>query len=998
MKNKGFVIGLTIIITLLCVYYLSFTFVSQRVVEDANTYATSEDGTIDFAKKQRYLDSVWTNPVYNLLGLSYTYKEVKDTELSLGLDLQGGMHVTLEVSPVEIIRTLSGNSTNENFLKAIENAREAQASSQASFIDLFYQEYQQLTDEPLADIFANANNRQRINFESPDDEVLDMLREEMKGAIDRSFNILRNRIDRFGTSQPNIQQLQGTGRIQIELPGVENPERVRNLLSGVAKLEFWEVVEIPELEASLLSINQKLVEEQNAEKVLGTDSGEPAAAADDLTSLLTEEEDVTSLTAENDTTSLDTTLAEADTTGFDSLANQQASPLLGLLQSQFGLVYRLEDTAKINNIFERPDIRNLMPRNVKMLWQTKPMVTDNGVELLEIYAVRTSRTGEPALAGDVVTDARQDFDQRGAPSVSMQMNADGAKAWRQITRDNIGERIAIVLDDRVLTAPRVNVEIPNGQSVIEGDFSLEEAKDLANLLKAGSLPAPTRIVEEAIIGPTLGKLAQRQGIVSIIAGLGIVIIFMVFYYNKSGFVANIALAFNIFFILGILAQLNAALTLPGIAGIVLTIGMSIDANVLIFERIREELAAGVQLRRAITNGYQKAYSSIIDANITTFLTGVIMYYFGQGPVKGFAITLIIGIACSFFSAVYITRVIIEWWTRKGDDTKLNFTTVLSKNVLRNINLDFLSRRRIAYIVSSTIIVIGMGLLIAQGGLNLGVDFVGGRSYVLTFDQAVVPSELKTSLSDKFDQTGVEVKTYGANNVVKVTTSYLVDDESAEADETVQTALIEGVSEFTGASFIANAREVDSGQFTISSSSKVGATIADDIKNASVTAIIYSLILIFIYIVIRFRRWQFGLGALVALFHDVLITLSAFSIARALGLSFEFDQVIIAAMLTIIGYSINDTVIVFDRIRESIHDKFSKDLKEIINVSVNRTISRTLITSGTTLFVIIVLFLFGGEVLRGFSFALLIGILVGTYSSIYIASPVVIDLNKKKTIQ
>jgi SecD/SecF fusion protein len=575
----------------------------------------------------------------------------------------------------------------------------------------------------------------------------------------------------------------------------------------------------------------------------------------------------------------------------------------------------------------------------------------------------------------------------------MQMNAQGAKTWKRLTAANIGRRIAIVLDDFVYSAPTVQGEIPNGSSSISGNFTIEEAQDLANILKAGALPAPTTIVEDVVIGPTLGKVAQKQGINSIVAGLVIVLIFMVIYYAKGGLVANVALFFNVFFILGILAQLSASLTLPGIAGIVLTIGMSIDANVLIFERIKEELRNGAGLKAAISSGYQKAYSSIIDANFTTLITGVILYTFGQGPVKGFAITLIIGIICSFFSAVFITRVIVEAFSKKGDAAKISFANAFSRNALSSLNFDFLSKRKLAYAFSGVFIAIGIVALIIKG-LVLGVDFKGGRSYVVAFNQPMTPSQIVTPLSGYLGDQGTEIKTYGSDDRLKITTSFLIDDESDEADVQVKEALITGLQEVTGLSYTADDENVTADNFAIVSSSKVGATIADDIKNSSYQSAVLALIFIFLYILVRFRKWQFGLGAIVALFHDTLFVLSAFAIANLLGISFEIDQVFVAAILTIIGYSINDTVVVFDRIRENLGIKTGAELNKVFNESLNNTISRTLITSVTTLIVVLILFIFGGAVLKGFSFALLVGILIGTYSSIFVATPVALDFSHK----
>jgi len=998
MKNKNFIITLTVIVTLLCLYYLSFTFISRGIQRDAIVFATDDNGNLDYYKKQAYLDSVWNVPVYNLFGLQYTYKDIKETELSLGLDLQGGMHVTMEVSPVDIIKGLSGNSENQDFLKALNLAQEKQKNSQESFVDLFYTSFKEVNpDARLSTIFANAANRGRISLQSSDDEILRIIRTEVDDAIDRSFEILRTRVDRFGTSQPNIQKLPGTGRIQVELPGVDNRERVRKLLQGVAKLEFWEVYDLQEMANTLNAINNKLVEERQINMLeMGSEDVEPQSQSEkeeDLASLLLSDDQI----GETDT-SADELAAQiaGDSTVVDSLDNTFASPLLSLRKAPYyNLFYDVKDTSKINRLLQRPEIKALIPNNMKFIWKNKILEGERGDEVLELFAVKVRRGGQPPLTGEVITDARPDFDETGRPSVSMQMDANGAKIWRRLTAENLNRRIAIVLDGYVYSAPNVVTEIPSGSSQITGSFTLEESKDLANILKAGKLPAPTRIVEEAVIGPTLGKEAQKQGVISIVSGLAIVVLFMIAYYSKGGFVANIALVFNIFFILGILAQLNAALTLPGIAGIVLTIGMSIDANVLIFERIREEIRGGSSILNAISAGYSKAYSSIIDANVTTFLIGVIMYALGQGPVKGFATTLMIGIASSFFSAVFITRVIVTWMTKKGEKSKVSFAMLWSKNLLTNLNFDFMSKRRIAYIFSFTFIVVGMILIIVEGGLNLGVDFTGGRSYIVEFEAPVSATDMKTSLQSSFENTGTEVKTYGSNNVVKVTTSYLVGDESDEADSIVEFSLINGISEQTGFSYEPDNEKINESTFSIAGSSKVGATIADDIKTASMESVIFSLIVIFLYIVIRFRKWQFGLGAVVALFHDTLFVMAAYSFVRLFGKTFEIDQVFIAAMLTIIGYSINDTVVVFDRVRENMQLKPGSTLYKVFNEAINSTISRTLITSLTTMIVVLILLIFGGEVLRGFSFALLIGILVGTYSSVFVATPVVLDLNKER---
>lgn len=974
MKNKNTIVFLTIVVTALCVYYLSITFFSRGIQADAVNFAKDENGIIDQQKKQSYLDSIWMEPVLNLFGAEFTYKEIKEIELNLGLDLQGGMHVTLEVSPVEILLGLSGNNQNPDFREALEMTQVKQRTSQAPFVDLFEASYNEINPEgKLSRIFANAANSGRISFESTNDEVLEVIREEVDLAIDRAFQILRTRVDRFGTSQPNIQRLQGTSRIQIELPGVDNPERVRKLLQGVAKLEFWEVYEENEINATLNSINEELLRVEKEVKSSNTPKASEGEAQTSLESQLAQSDD----SAASDSTSL-------ENDGVSSFfALQKQGPFRGFY-------YNLADTGKLNSILKMESIQRIIPSNLDFKWAVKPA---EDTELLQLFAIKAGR-GEAPLTGEVVTDAREALDERARPSVSMQMNTIGAKKWKNLTAQNINRRVAIVLDNYVYTAPNVQGEISGGNSQISGNFTQEEAADLANILKAGSLPAPTRIVEEAVIGPTLGKEAQKQGVSSVLAGLALVVIFMVFYYMKGGLVANIALIFNIFFILGILANLGAALTLPGIAGIVLTIGMSIDANVLIFERIREELRQGESLLVAISSGYKKAYSSIIDANVTTFLTGVILFTFGQGPVKGFAVTLMIGIICSFFSAVFITRVILTWMSKKGNDSKISFSTPFTNNWLTNLNFNFLAKRRIGYMASSLIIIVG-AIALFTNGLRLGVDFQGGRSFVVEFDEPMVASDVKTGLaSGVFEQDGVEVKTYDASNVLKVTTSYLVNDGSEAADADVKEVLVEGLAEVTGKTFIDGTVELAAGQFTINGSSKVLPTIADDIKRSSYQAFSVAIIAIFLYILIRFRRWQFSLGAIVALIHDSFIVLSAFAIAGWFGINFEIDQVFIASLLTIIGYSINDTVVVFDRIRETLQLRGSKDLLGTFNTSINATISRTLITSVTTLVVVLVLFIFGGEVLRGFSFALLIGILVGTYSSIFVATPTVIDLTKK----
>ena len=994
MRNKGLVVVLTIIITALCLYYLSFTFVSRRVQQDAINKATDKSGVVNLARKQVYLDSLWNQPVYNLLGAEYTYKEVKANELSLGLDLQGGMHVVLEVSPVDIIKGLSDNNQDPTFISSLQKAREMQKTSQESYSALFYKAFKEAnTDKSLASIFSTSSTRGSIGLSDADDVVMKFVDLEIESAIERSYTILKTRIDQFGTSQPNIQRL-GSGMIQIEIPGADNPQRVRKLLQGAARLEFWDIVEYsdPQLNQSLIAVNQMLLREQNAKKASGlTDT---KVKTDDLSKTLSTSKSQTDTTK----TALEKQLSQSDTSGntLDSLANLNLSPLFALSNPAIPFLYPIKDTATINSILKRPDVKTLMPRTVGWLWDVKiDQDLTAGVDDLRLNFVNTGRNGKALLTGEVITNARLDNDQFARPAVSMTMNATGSRQWAKMTAAAAAKspqgRVAIVLDNFVYTAPTVQGEIPNGNSQITGSFTAEEAKDLANVLKAGSLPAPTRIVEEAIVGPSLGKVAQSQGFISMACGLGIVVLFMVAYYAKAGWVANIALLFNIFFILGILAQFNASLTLPGIAGIVLTMGMAVDANVLVFERIREELKHGRLLRDAIKKGYERAFASIFDSNLTTFLTAMFLFILGQGPLKGFAITLMIGIATSFFSAVYISRVIIEWMVRKGDTANVTFKTPLTL-IKSEPNFDFIANRKKAYIFSGTVIVIGLALALFQG-LNLGVDFKGGRSYVVTFNKPMEATAMRNSLVESFENSSTEVKNYGSNNVMKVTTSYEIEDDTDLADDKVKNALINGVQKFSGLQYVENDATVDEQHFTISSSSKVGATVADDIKNSAFEAGLFSIIGIFLYILIRFRKWQYSTGAIVALIHDSLFVFAAFAIANAFGISFEIDQVFVAAILTVIGYSINDTVIIFDRIREYLSIGTSHDRNKIFNSAINSTLSRTLITSGTTLIVVVVLLIFGGEVLRGFSFAVFIGIVIGTYSSIFIATPVVIEFDK-----
>ncbi|SMB96710.1 protein translocase subunit secF [Hymenobacter roseosalivarius DSM 11622] len=971
MRNKGLIIALTLIVSVLCIYFLSFTMVSRRVQQQAETYAT-RNGQVNQLKRQRYLDSVWRAPVINVLGVDYTYKDVRQSELGLGLDLKGGMHVTLEVSPVEIVRAMSGNSKDPAFTKALTQAQELQKTNSGTpFTSLFAQAYRSVAPEgKLARIFANTTNKSRgIDINSTNAQIVGAIDREVEEAIDRSFNILRTRVDKFGVNQPNIQRVKGTGRIQIELPGVDNPERVRKLLQGQAKLEFWEVWRNDEFAPYLNQLNEVLVAKDATTK--------PAVAQATAT-------DTAATATTGDSTSLASQLAKKNAAAPTDSANLQQSSLLARLFTMPGaLGSNVRDTARVNDLLASAEARAVLPPNLVFLWDVKPTVVDKQ-EYLQLYAIRKTRDAIAPLGGEVVSDARQDYDQGGRPEVSMQMNPTGGRKWQKLTAANVGRQVAIVLDDNVYSAPVVQAEISGGNSSISGNFTIEEAQDLSNVLKAGKLPAPTRIVEEAVVGPSLGQEAINQGLYSSLAGLVIIMIFMAIYYGKAGLVADLALIFNIFLVLGVLAQFGTALTLPGIAGLVLTFGMAVDANVLIFERVREELAQGLTLKDAINKGYSRAFSAIFDSNITTLLIAVILGFFGTGPVQSFAITLGIGVLTSFLTAVYLSHLIIEWITK--DKSNMTFTTPLSLNLFKNVNYDIVGKRKIAYVFSTAIIVLGFVLMAVQDGPNLGVDFRGGRSYTVDFNKDMVASDVRAALTDDLQNSGIEVKTFGASNRLRITTSYLANDESTEADQKVEQAVKTGLQQYA----VSNP--------TIVSTSKVGATIADDIKQASAVSLLLSILGIFVYVLFRFEKWQFSLAAVIALLHDVLIVIAAFPIARLFGLTFEMDQVFVAAILTVLGFSINDTVVIYDRIREYLTENPHLTFKQVANPALNSTFSRTIITATTVLLVVVVLYIFGGETLRSFSFAMIIGVIFGTYSSLFIATPIILDTYGDKEIR
>ncbi len=1007
MQSKGAVKLFAIVLALVCLYQLSFTLVTKNVESNAKEFANGNE-----KKEKSYLDSIASKGVYNIGVKNYTYQECKEREINLGLDLKGGMNVTLEVSVVDLVRSMAGqNASDPTFQKAINRALEMQRNSQDDFVGLFGKAFKETDpNAKMAAIFANIENQDRINFNSSNEEVLKVLKTEADAAISRTFNILRTRIDKFGVAQPNIQQL-GSGRILVELPGVKEPERVRKLLQGTAKLEFWETYTFGEIAPALVQVN----------KVLSADSQKDSLAKTLLTTAAIKD----STTAKKDTST--TASASTDTSkksslidklGKDSSAKKDTAqktfeqfakenPLFAVLFPADGQVRTQEDkaivdkscivgytlikdTAAVNAILAREDVKAMLPKNLRLLWTVKPRSAES--QSLELIAIKVSgRDGTAPLDGSAISDARQDFGQFGGkPEISMRMNPEGAKAWKRLTGENVNHSIAIVLDDQVYSFPNVQGEIPNGNSSITGNFEINEAKDLANILKAGKLPAPAHIVEEAVVGPSLGKEAINSGLISFIVALLLVFVFMGIYYNNAGLVAVVALLCNMFFIMGVLASLGAVLTMPGIAGIVLIIALSVDANILIFERVREELRLGKGLRLAVSDGYKHALSSIIDSNVTTLLLGIILYAFGSGPVQGFATTLIIGILCSLFSAIFITRLIFEWML--DSNKEIRFWNEFSKNAFKNIHIAFVDKRKMYYTISGIIIAAGI-VSMATRGFNFGVDFVGGRTYVVQFDKSSTTEEIHSELGKTFGNSAHDVKTFGTDNRFKITTDYLIEENGPDAESKVLAKLYEGLK----ANFPGMSEEAFKATKVINSQ-KVGPTVADDIKTSAVYSILFGCALMFLYILIRFKKWQFGLGATAALIHDVLIILSIFSIFNGvLPFTLEINQDFIAAVLTVMGYSMTDTVVVFDRIREYLGIHPNMDKKQVINDALNATLSRTMNTSLTTFFVLLAIFIFGGDVIRGFTFALLIGIVVGTYSSLCIATPIVVDFDKKKTV-
>jgi SecD/SecF fusion protein len=1000
MRNKGAIKFFAIALALVSIYQLSFTYFTGKVEREAKEFSQG-----DAALEYQYLDSMASEPVYNFFWIKkFTYRECQEKEINLGLDLKGGMNVTMEVSVVDVIRSLAGYTKDTTFNNAIFRALKMQENSQEDFVTLFGMAFKEINPNGrLASFFSTMELRDKISFKTSDEDVLKFLSEETKSAYDNTFNILRNRIDRFGVSQPNISRLEGTGRVMIELPGVKEPERVRKLLQGTANLEFWETYENNEIYSYFIEVNKKIKEINESEAKAKTDSSKTEASPLDLLSDKTAKE---VLPKADTTKSIVDELLSKDTTSADTAqTDAQAAkdyPLFMVLRpnvtqsgelmkgSGVGIAH-YKDTMKVNRYLNMKQVKVILPPDVKFLWSYKPI--KGTTDYYELIAIRiTTREKIAPLDGSAITSARPEFGQSGSTAdVSMGMNSEGAKVWARLTRENVGKQIAVVLDNYVYSNPVVQSEIKGGRSSITGDFTITEATDLANVLKSGKLPAPARIIEEAIVGPSLGKEAIQSGLLSFIFAFLIVLLYMLFYYNRAGLTANIALLVNVLFIMGVLASLGAVLTLPGIAGLVLTLGMAVDANVIIYERIREEIRAGKGIKLAVSDGYKNAYSAIIDGNITTLITGIILFIFGSGPVQGFATMLIIGILTSLFSSIFITRLVFEGILNKNKN--ISWDNKFTRNFLVNTKLDFIKTRKITYVISTILIIASISSLTIRG-LNMGIDFTGGRTYVVRFDQPVKVAALQSSLKNNLDGQFPEVKTFGSDNQVKIATKFMMDnlDPAIDVDSIVEARIYNGLKPFMkeGISF-----DDYSDQHRMSSQ-KVGPTIAHDITIAAAWAIFFSLIGIFLYIFIRFKNWRFGLGGVSALVHDTIITLGIFSIFYdRLPFSMEIDQAFIAAILTVIGYSINDTVIIFDRIREYLGIYKRRNRKELVNGALNSTLIRTMNTSFTTIVVLLTIFIFGGEVIRGFIFALLIGIIVGTYSSWFVATPLYYDTSKRE---
>ncbi|MDR1403267.1 MAG: protein translocase subunit SecDF [Tannerellaceae bacterium] len=991
MQNKGFVKVFAALLTLVCLFYLSFSFVTNYYNQKAVEYA---DG--DPVKEGLYVDSLSTQKIW----LGYTLKQCREMEVTLGLDLKGGMNVVLELNVPDVIRSLSNNNQDENFNKALDLAYTRQATSNRDYIDLFAEEYRKLDDGArLSPLFGTFELKDKITSQSTDAQVISVLKNELTSAIDNSFNVLRTRIDRFGVVSPNIQRLETAGRILIELPGVKEPERVRKLLQGSANLEFWETFELSEIYQQLIQADNVLAtilaesssnrDEQpesteSADQPL--DSLQPADSANEVDSLLSQ-------------IAADPQAQTAQT--MEEYAKQH--PLFAILQlnTYNGQLSRgpivgfahSKDRDKIDEYLSMRQVKEVLPRYLSLKWGVKAM--DEKEQFFYLYAIKiTNRDGTPSLGGDVVTDAVADFAQtpgRNEQEVSMTMNAEGAKAWARLTKENINKSIAIILDDLVYSAPTVQNEITGGRSNITGHFTPEEAKDLANVLKSGKMAASINIVQEDVVGPSLGQEAINAGVVSFILALILLMAYMCAMYGIiPGMIANGALILNIFFTMGVLASFQAVLTLPGIAGMVLTLGMAVDANVLIYERTKEELRAGKGLSKAISDGYSNAFSAIFDANLTTIVTGIVLFYFGTGPIRGFATTLIIGLFASFLTAVFLTRIVYEALLAKDKIKNLTFVTSLSKDFLTDPKINFLGIRKMGYLIPLIIIILG-GISMVTVGLNNGIDFTGGRNYIVRFNQDVNTGEVRNMLDEQLEGS-VSVITIGTQDQVRISTNYKIADNAPAVDQEIESKLYDGLKPLLPQG---TTLEQFTGDY-IQSSQKVGPSMADDIKNAAVLAVIFAMICMALYILVRFRDIAFSIGTFVSVAVTTLCIIAFYSMLwKILPFSMEVDQTFIAAILTVIGYSINDTVVVFDRIRETISLYPKRDRYQVINDALNSTLSRTFNTTFSTLVVVLCIFILGGSTIRSFTFAILLGVVIGTYSTLFIATPIAYEIQKGK---
>ena len=987
MQNKGFVRIIAVLLTLVCLFYLSFTFVARHHEKKAANYAGGESV---------YIDSIMNEKVY--LGL-FDYKTCRENGIGLGLDLKGGMNVILEVSVPDVVDALADHKQDEKYKSALATATKQAVTSNDDFITLFIKEYKRINPEgSLAELFATQQLKDKINTKSSDKDVESVLRAEVQAAIDNSFNVLRTRIDRFGVAQPNIQKLEGAmGRIMIELPGVKEPERVRNLLQGSANLEFWETYTAAEVYQSLVAADARLRDVLAQENGTATEEEveEPAAATEEAPAAEKADEDLDLSTLTGNETE-----KKAESVSDEQMKREH--PLLSMLQlynGNYGAVIGLaqhKDMDAIDELLSRKEVQNILPKDLRLKWGVSPM-DDNG-QVYELYGIKsTERNGRAPLEGDVIVNARDDYDQNGRPAVSMSMNTEGSRRWGQITKNNIGRAVAIVLDDRVYSAPNVQVEITNGNSIITGNFTPEQTRDLANVLNSGKMPAPAKIVQEDVVGPSLGAESIQRGIWSFLIAFIILIFYMCLMYGWiPGLIADSALLLNLFFTLGILSSFQAALTMSGIAGMVLTLGMAVDANVLIYERIREEVRAGKGQRLAVEDGYKNAYSAIIDGNVTTLITGIVLYIFGSGPVQGFATTLIIGILSSMFTAIFVSRMVFD--TRMARGKELSFGNKVTMNAFSNANFDFLRMKKVFYPLSGALIVV-MIISFCTLGLNPGIDFTGGRNYVVRFDQDVNATAAREAVTEVFGG-NPQVKTFGNDDQIRVTVNYKVEDNSSEAEKECYDMLYKSLKPFFKSDIsYADFTEPDAGAIGIQSYQKVQATIAAELLRDAIWAVLVSLIAIFIYIAIRFKNWQFGLGGVLTLIHDTTLTIGLFSLFYMVSpFSMEIDLSFIAAILTVIGYSINNVVIIYDRVRENFTNSPKGDHYVLFNNAVNSTLGRTVNTCGTTILVLLIIFIFGGEVIRGFVFAMGAGILIGTYSGIYIATPLAYDLLKAKNVK